>query len=58
MIGLDGGGRISTCTTTRCGRYAYVDKTCALEEVRQTNLQTYCKGLDGGHSGACIDQER
>ena len=38
MIGLDGGGEVSTCTTTSGGRYAYVDKTCAFEEV---NKPTY-----------------
>ena len=58
MIGLDGGGEISTCTTTSGGRYAYVDKTCAFEEVNKPTYKLTVKGLDGGHSGACIDQEK
>ena len=58
MIGLDGGGEISTCTTTSGGRYAYVDKTCTFEEVNKPTYKLIVKGLDGGHSGACIDQEK
>lgn len=58
MIGLDGGGEVSTCTTTSGGRYAYVDKTCSFEEVNKPTYKLIVKGLDGGHSGACIDQER
>lgn len=58
MIGLDGGGEVSTCTTTSGGRYAYVDKTCTFEEVNKPTYKLIVKGLDGGHSGACIDQEK
>lgn len=58
MIGLDGGGEVSTCTTTSGGRYAYVDKTCTFEEVDKPTYKLTVKGLDGGHSGACIDQEK
>lgn len=58
MIGLDGGGEVSTCTTTSGGRYAYVDKTCTFEEVDKPTYKLTVKGLDGGHSGACINQEK
>ena len=43
MIGLDGGGEISTCTTTSGGRYAYVDKTCTFEEVNKPTYKLIVK---------------
>ena len=49
MIGLDGGGEISTCTTTSGGRYAYVDKTCTFEEENKPTYKLIVKGLDAGH---------
>ena len=58
MIGLDGGGEISTCTTTSGGRYAYVDKTCMFEEVNKPTYKLIVKGLDGGHSGAALIKKR
>lgn len=58
MIGLDGGGEVSTCTTTSGGRYAFVKKECAQEKVNLPTYKLVVKGLDGGHSGGCIDQEK
>lgn len=58
MIGLDGGGEVSTCTTTSGGRYAFVDKECTFEKTDKPTYKLSVKGLDGGHSGGCIDQEK
>ena len=58
MIGLDGGGEVVTCVTSSGGRYSYVEKEVFFEKNSNPTYHLIVKGLDGGHSGGCIDQEK
>ncbi len=58
MIGLDGGGEVSTTITSSGGRYAYVEKEISYEKNTLPTYKLVVSGLDGGHSGNCIDQEK
>lgn len=58
MIGLDGGGEVTTTITSSGGRYAYVEKKIAYERNELPTYKLMVSGLDGGHSGGCIDQEK
>lgn len=58
MIGLDGGGEVTTTITSSGGRYAYVEKKIVYEKNELPTYKLIISGLDGGHSGGCIDQEK
>ena len=58
MIGLDGGGEVTTTITSSGGRYAYVEKKIDYEKNILPTYKLMISGLDGGHSGGCIDKEK
>ena len=58
MINLDGGGEVSTTTTSSGGRYQYIEREVMLIDNQKPCYQLSVTGLLGGHSGGCIDLER
>lgn len=57
MIGLDGGGEVSTCTTSSGGRFNFVEKKLEWIDNTKPTYELFITGLKGGHSGGCIHME-
>lgn len=56
MIGLDGGGETCTCTTSSGGRRLFAHCPVSFEENTAPCYLLTLTGLNGGHSGQCIDK--
>ena len=56
MVGLDGGGETCTCVSSSGGRRLVAKCPVVYEENSAPCYLLTITGLNGGHSGACIDQ--
>jgi len=58
-INMDfGGGGTGTCTTSAGGEMIGLRKYVEFEECEEKAYRIFVTGLQGGHSGGCINQER
>ncbi len=58
LINLDGGGEISTCTTSAGGANVIAERTLERQPVKHPVYCLRVGGLSGGHSGEKIHEEK
>lgn len=58
LINLDGGGEISTCTTSAGGANVIAERKLNRQPVNQPVYRLSVAGLSGGHSGEKIHEEK